>query len=143
MEEDLELKRLIEERARKIFKNLSSYNVTGNKRKYRGGIVYNLDYTNFDEFLKEFEIAVVDFWAEWCPPCFILAPIIEELASEYTNIGFGKVNFDENREIAMKYDIMNLPTIIIFKNSRPFDLIVGAVPREYIEAKILKAKRLN
>jgi len=139
MDEDLELQRLIEEKFRKLMRE----RIRTAKRKFKGGVIYHLDYSNFNEFINEFEIAVVDFWAEWCPPCYILSETIEELANEHPDVGFGKVNFDENRFLATSYDVMSLPTVIIFKNSRPFDKIVGAVPKEYLESMIIQAKRIN
>jgi thioredoxin len=81
-------------------------------------------------------VTVVDFWAEWCAPCFILAPIIEELARDYPQVGFGKLNTDENPEIASRYGVMSLPTVLLFKDGEPVDAIIGAVPREMIEARL-------
>ncbi|AAY79471.1 thioredoxin [Sulfolobus acidocaldarius] len=98
--------------------------------------VIELNSSNFNSFVESHKIAVVDFWAEWCAPCFVLSPIIEELASEYTQIGFGKVNADENSDIANQFGIMSLPTVLIFKNGKVVDTIVGAVPRDTIENKL-------
>lgn len=81
-------------------------------------------------------MAVVDFWAEWCAPCLILAPIIEELAMDYPQVGFGKLNSDENQDIAGRYGVMSLPTVIFFKNGEPVDEVIGAVPREELEIRL-------
>jgi thioredoxin 1 len=99
-------------------------------------IVKHLDSKNFDDFIRKNKIAVIDFWAEWCAPCLILAPIIEELAKDYPQVGFGKINSDENPDIAARYGVMSLPTLIFFKNGEPVDEILGAVPREEIEYRL-------
>lgn len=98
--------------------------------------VKHLNSKNFEEFITKNKIAVVDFWAEWCAPCFILAPIIEELANDYPQVAFGKLNTEENQDIVMRYGIMSLPTVMFFKNGEPVDQILGAVPREEIEVRI-------
>lgn len=74
-------------------------------------------------------VAVVDFWASWCGPCLMVAPVIEELAEEYSNdssVTVGKVNVDECRETAGKYGIMSIPTVMIFKDGKVVETIVGA-----------------
>jgi len=91
--------------------------------------VITLNTSNFDKVLNDAEIPVlVDFWAEWCMPCRMMAPIIEELARE--NAGkafFAKLNVDENPEIASRYEVTSIPLFIIFKDGRPVEKIVGAV----------------
>lgn len=80
---------------------------------------------------------VVDFYADWCGPCKMMAPIIEELAGEYEGkVRIGKLNTDENRNIATKYSIMSIPTIIFIKNGEVVDTIVGAVPKTVLQQKI-------
>ncbi|MFC2007092.1 thioredoxin [Chloroflexota bacterium] len=88
---------------------------------------FNIDDTNFDETVLQSKIPVlVDFWAPWCGPCKMVAPIVDELASEYDGkIVFGKVNVDENSQIASKYGIMGIPTLIIFKDGQPVSNLVG------------------
>ncbi|MFC1908313.1 thioredoxin [Chloroflexota bacterium] len=88
---------------------------------------FNIDDTNFDETVLQSKIPVlVDFWAPWCGPCKMVAPIVEELASEYDGkIVFGKVNVDENSQIAGKYGIMGIPTLVIFKDGQPISNLVG------------------
>ncbi len=90
-----------------------------------------------NEVLKFNGLVVVDFWAAWCGPCRMVAPTIEELAKEYAGkIKVGKLNTDENSDIASKYKIMGIPTIMFFKNGQKVDQIVGAVPKQQIKTKI-------
>ena len=102
--------------------------------------VVNLNSESFDKFLQENEVAVVDFWAVWCMPCLMVAPIIENLAKKYEGkIAFGKVNVDEEKDIAMRFSIMSIPTIIIFKDGKMVDQIIGAMPEKILEEKLLEA----
>ncbi len=96
---------------------------------------------NFQETaLKEDSVAVVDFWAEWCGPCRMISPIIEELASEYDGKAvIGKVNVDENPEISMKYGIRSIPTILILKNGEVAEKHVGTTTKKVLAEKIDKA----
>jgi thioredoxin 1 len=89
------------------------------------------------EVLNSKGIVMVDFWAPWCGPCRIIAPTIEELASEYEGkIKIGKLNTDENPEIATRYGIMGIPTIMFFKDGQKIDQIVGVVPKSTLKSKI-------
>ncbi len=89
---------------------------------------------NFDDILSKHEHVVVDFWAEWCMPCRMIAPIIEELAREYAGkVVFVKLNTDENPRIAARYSISAIPTLIFFRNGRPVDQVVGALPKGEIK----------
>ena len=128
-ERDPELEKLLEEKAKKLLQKAK-------QKQVKRGEVVHLDSQNFDSFIASHKIAVVDFWAEWCAPCFILAPIIEELAQDYPQVGFGKLNADENPDIAARYGVMSLPTVIFFKDGEPVDAVIGAVPREEIEVRI-------
>ena len=94
----------------------------------------NLNSSNFDETLKSNENVVVDFWAEWCMPCRMIAPVVEELAKEYAGkVVFGKLNTDENQTIAARYGISAIPTMIFFKKGKPVDQIVGALPKSELK----------
>lgn len=83
-------------------------------------------------------VALVDFWASWCGPCRMLAPTIDEIASDFEGrAAIYKVNVDEEGELAAKFGIMSIPTLIIFKNGEVFDKLVGVVPKDSI-AQILE-----
>ncbi|MEJ2696812.1 MAG: thioredoxin [Candidatus Sulfobium sp.] len=80
---------------------------------------------------------MIDFWAVWCGPCRIIAPTVEELAKEYSGkVKVCKLNTDENPEIASRYKIMGIPTLMFFKDGQKVDQIVGAVPKPQLKAKI-------
>lgn len=90
-----------------------------------------------DEVLKAKGLVVIDFWAAWCGPCRMISPTVEELAKEYgEKVKVGKLNTDENSEIASRYKIMGIPTIMFFKDGVKLDQIVGVVPKQQLKAKI-------
>ena len=94
---------------------------------------------DFEKTIQQYQLLLIDFWAPWCHPCRIIAPVIEDLAKDYAGtIVFGKLNTDENPRTAMKFGIMSIPTLLIIKNGKVVDKILGAVPREYIEPKLKK-----
>ncbi len=89
------------------------------------------------EILKSQTPAVVDFYADWCGPCRMVSPVIEQLSQEYAGrVKFAKVNTDENPEIAMKYGIMSIPTIMVFKNGQVASTVIGAGPASTYRQKI-------
>ena len=81
---------------------------------------------------------VVDFYAEWCMPCLMIAPVIEELAGKFKQIKFVRINVDENKELASRFDISSIPCLIIFKKGEEVERIKGALPEEVLEEKIAK-----
>jgi thioredoxin 1 len=90
-----------------------------------------------NEVLKAQGLVMIDFWAAWCGPCRIISPTVEELAKEYGGkIKVAKLNTDENSEIASRYKIMGIPTIMFFKDGVKLDQIVGVVPKQHLKAKI-------
>ena len=92
---------------------------------------------DLDENAKKYGILVVDCWAPWCGPCRMVHPVVEELAKEMQGkIAFGKLNVDENQQTAMKYQIMAIPSLLVFKNAELVDKIVGAMPKPQLKAKL-------
>jgi len=93
--------------------------------------------TTFSDFVNQFPAVVVDCWAPWCGPCRMISPVIEELASDYAGkVVFGKLNVDENPAVASEYGIMSIPTLLFARKGEVIDRLIGAVPRQIIEAKI-------
>ena len=94
---------------------------------------------SFDAALAEGKLMMVDFWAVWCGPCRMLAPMVDDLAEKYAGkVVVGKVNVDEEQELAIRYGVMSIPTVIFFKDGKEIDRKVGVMPPE-IFAKVLDA----
>jgi len=100
--------------------------------------VQNVTIGSWDsEVLKSTQVVMVDFWATWCAPCRMIAPIVEELAKEYEGKAkFVKVNTDENPDLASKYQIRGIPTLMFFKNGEMVEQVIGAVPKTHLKAKL-------
>jgi thioredoxin len=120
-------------RTRKIAEMMSP------KSSPQSGSPAELTDASFDSAVGANSIVVVDCWAAWCYPCRMIAPIMEELAAEYSSVAmFAKLNVDENTATAIKHGIQSIPTILIIKNGVEVERIVGTVPREHIEAVLKK-----
>ena len=100
--------------------------------------VLHVNQNSFDEEVLKSQIPVfVDFWAEWCGPCKMIAPIVEELAGEYEGKAkFVKLNVDSNPETSAKYGVRSIPTLLIFKAGAPGGQVVGAVPKQHLQARL-------
>ncbi len=92
---------------------------------------------NFDQTIKSYPLVVIDCWAVWCAPCRAIAPIVDQLAKDYSGkMVFGKLNVDENPETRDRFGIMAIPTLLVMKDGKEVDRIVGALPKNQLEAKI-------
>lgn len=91
----------------------------------------------FDEFRKKYPLVIIDCWAEWCMPCKMLAPTIDEMAKQFQGkIVFGKMEIDKNQKTAKKFNVMSIPTLLVFRDGELADTIVGALPKQALEPKI-------
>jgi len=102
-------------------------------------LVLEITESNFDQVVKDYPLLVVDCWAEWCAPCKKVAPVIEELAENYQGkITFAKLNVDYNPSAVGRYQLMSIPTLLIFKNGELVEQKVGAMPKTVLESVLVK-----
>lgn len=100
-----------------------------------------VDDAQFQESVVESDVPVlVDFWAEWCGPCKMIAPVVDELSDQFDGqIKFAKVDVDQNPQTSAKFGIRSIPTLLIFKGGAPVDQVVGAVPKAVLEQRLQAA----
>ena len=136
MAKDEELEKIRQRKLRQLMKKTSE---TGRKEKSAANKPVEVTDATFKETVREHPLVVVDCWASWCGPCHMVAPVVEEMARDYAGkILFGKLNVDENPEVAMEYQVMSIPTLLVFKNGELIDRIIGAMPRQMLEPKITR-----
>jgi thioredoxin 1 len=101
------------------------------------GKAIELNDANFDQTIASEKPVLVDFWAEWCGPCKMIGPLVEELAGEYDGKAvIGKLNVDENPEVTARFGIRSIPTLLVFKGGQIVDKQVGAVPKSVLAQKL-------
>jgi thioredoxin 1 len=136
-EDDTEL---LEIRRRKLQEMMTSMSDNGNDASDWPSAPVVITDENIEEISSKYPHLVVDCWAEWCGPCRMLGPTIEELAGDLQGkVVFGKLNTDENRNLPRKYGIMSIPTILFYKEGEVVGKTVGALPKEYILEAIEQA----
>lgn len=102
-------------------------------------MVKHVNENEFNAEVMKFDgVSIVDFWASWCGPCKMIAPIFEEVAGELTNAKFVKVNVDENPSLANQFRVASIPTILIMKNGAPVETLVGFMPKPQLKGAIEK-----
>ena len=96
--------------------------------------VINLTRDNFEAEVTEFKgMVLVDFWASWCMPCKMLSPVVDEVAEEVTSAKVAKVNVDEQQSLAARFNVMSIPTLIVFKDGKEVSRSVGVIPKEAVK----------
>lgn len=131
---DDEVKRINEKKFEEMFRQRTSGE---SGQPAPPGKTADLSESNFQEAVKSHPLVVVDFWAPWCGPCKVVSPLLEQLAVEMAGKAtFFKLNVDDNPTVSEQFGIQGIPTILIFKDGKPVDGIVGAAPKQMIEARI-------
>lgn len=138
MDSDKELEEIRQKKMMEMMNEMEGSN--RNEENMSGSIgaePITLTDSNFRDEIGKNRAILVDFWAEWCGPCRMVSPVIDELAKEYAGkFTFGRLNVDENPSIAQLFQIRSIPTLLVFKDGKVVDGILGAAPKAQIEAKI-------
>ncbi len=100
------------------------------------GNILTLNDGNFDDAIKNNKLILVDFWAAWCAPCRMIAPFLEEIAAENKGLVIGKLNVDENPIKAAQFQIMSIPNLLLFKDGKVIENVIGAVPKNHLTSVI-------
>ena len=138
-QEDEELERIKKRKKEEKMRELSSRAGKAGPPLKAHGKPLDLTDATFKKFTEDNSLAVVDCWAPWCGPCRFVSPVVEELARDYAGrIVFGKLNVDQNNRVAVQYGIMSIPTLLVFKNGKLIDQIIGAMPRQRLEPRITR-----
>ncbi len=135
-EDDEELRRIIERKKAQLLSSMQGEGAVKDEGGDGGPRVIDLNDANFDQFLRSHRAVVVDFWAPWCAPCFLVSPIIDDLSISYRGVAFARVNADESPATAGKYYVLSLPTVMLFLDGEEVDRVVGAVPEDVLEERV-------
>ena len=114
-------------------------NTTTENTEKPAGVTVPVTDASFEQFVADNKLVLVDAWAPWCGPCRMVGPVLDQIAAEQAgNVTIGKLNVDENRAVSMKFKIMSIPTMLVFKDGTLVDSMVGALPKPQIEAVLKK-----
>jgi len=131
-EKDSELERIRAGKMRELAAKMKEEKPVGNAP-------IAIDDEHFDETVKKHSLMLIDCWADWCGPCRLLAPTVDELVRDYAGrVTVGKLNVDDNPLTAERFSVMSIPTLLIMKNGVEVDRVVGCVPKELIEERLKK-----
>ena len=135
--EDEDLEKIRRKRLEEMMKSISEKNVKPPLQASSKPV--DLTDATFNKFVEDNHLSVIDCWAPWCGPCRFVSPVVEELARDYVGtISFGKLNVDKNQRVAAQYGIRSIPTLLVFKDRKLVDQIVGAMPRQMLEPRITR-----
>ncbi len=131
-EKDSELEEIREKKMKELTAKMKEERPSGNAP-------IKISDADFDETVQKYPLMLIDCWAAWCGPCRMVEPTVAELARDYAGrVTVGKLNVDENPQIAARFGVMSIPTLLVMKNGVEVDRVVGAVPKHFIEEKLKK-----